>query len=192
MPDAGNATMGLLDVNDSLLLVVDMQSRLLAAMKPLLAKTALENSVKLLTAADLLKVPVLLTEQYPKGLGDTTEAINAALPAFTQRFEKTAFSCCGNAAFNQALLASGCKQIIVIGQEAHVCVLQTAIELMAQGFQVYVVEDAVLSRHEQHKANALQRLQALGIAVTNHESVLFEWLRDAKHAQFKAISALVR
>jgi nicotinamidase-related amidase len=192
MPDAGNATMGLLDVNDSLLLVVDMQSRLLAAMKPLLAKTALENSVKLLTAADLLKVPVLLTEQYPKGLGDTTEAINAALPAFTQRFEKTAFSCCGNAAFNQALLASGCKQIIFIGQEAHVCVLQTAIELMAQGFQVYVVEDAVLSRHEQHKANALQRLQALGIAVTNHESVLFEWLRDAKHAQFKAISALVR
>lgn len=192
MPDAGNATMGLLDVNDSLLLVVDMQSRLLAAMKPLLAKTALENSVKLLTAADLLKVPVLLTEQYPKGLGDTNEAINAALPAFTQRFEKTAFSCCGNAAFNQALLASGCKQIIVIGQEAHVCVLQTAIELMAQGFQVYVVEDAVLSRHEQHKANALQRLQALGIAVTNHESVLFEWLRDAKHAQFKAISALVR
>lgn len=192
MPDAGNVTMGLLDVNDSLLLVVDMQSRLLAAMKPLLAKTALENSVKLLTAADLLKVPVLLTEQYPKGLGDTTEAINAALPAFTQRFEKTAFSCCGNAAFNQALLASGCKQIIFIGQEAHVCVLQTAIELMAQGFQVYVVEDAVLSRHEQHKANALQRLQALGIAVTNHESVLFEWLRDAKHAQFKAISALVR
>jgi nicotinamidase-related amidase len=192
MPDAGNATMGLLDVNDSLLLVVDMQSRLLAAMKPLLAKTALENSVKLLTAADLLKVPVLLTEQYPKGLGDTTEAINAALPSFTQRFEKTAFSCCGNEAFNQALLASGCKQIIIIGQEAHVCVLQTAIELMAQGFQVYVVEDAVLSRHEQHKANALQRLQALGIAVTNHESVLFEWLRDAKHAQFKVISALVR
>jgi nicotinamidase-related amidase len=192
MPDAGNATMDLLDVNESLLLVVDMQSRLLAAMKPLLAKTALENSVKLLTAADLLKVPVLLTEQYPKGLGDTTEAINAALPSFTQRFEKTAFSCCGYEAFNQALLASGCKQIIIIGQEAHVCVLQTAIELMAQGFQVYVVEDAVLSRHEQHKANALQRLQALGIAVTNHESVLFEWLRDAKHAQFKVISALVR
>jgi nicotinamidase-related amidase len=192
MPDAGKATMGLLDVNDSLLLVVDMQSRLLAAMKPLLAKTALENSVKLLTAADLLKVPVLVTEQYPKGLGDTTEAINAALPSFTQRFEKTAFSCCGYEAFNQALLASGCKQIIIIGQEAHVCVLQTAIELMAQGFQVYVVEDAVLSRHEQHKANALQRLQALGIAVTNHESVLFEWLRDAKHDQFKAISALVR
>ena len=158
MPDAGKATMGLLDVNDSLLLVVDMQSRLLAAMKPLLAKTALENSVKLLTAADLLKVPVLVTEQYPKGLGDTTEAINAALPSFTQRFEKTAFSCCGNEAFNQALLASVCKQIIIIGQEAHVCVLQTAIELMAQGFQVYVVEDAVLSRHEQHKANALQRL----------------------------------
>jgi len=192
MLDAVKTSMGLLDVNDSLLLVVDMQSRLLAAMKPLLAKAMLENSVKLLTAANLLKVPVLLTEQYPKGLGDTSETINAALSASTQRFEKTAFSCCGNEAFNQALLASSRKQIIIVGQETHVCVLQTAIELMAQGFQVYVVEDAVLSRHEQHKENALQRLQALGIAVTNHESVLFEWLRDAKHEQFKAISALVR
>lgn len=184
--------MGLLDVNDSLLLVVDLQSRLLVAMPPLLAEIVLENSVKLLTAADLLKVPVLLTEQYPKGLGDTAETIQAALPASTQRFEKTAFSCCGNQAFDQALLASGCKQIIIIGQEAHVCVLQTAIELMAQGFQVYVIEDAVLSRHEKHKANALQRLQASGIGVANHESVLFEWLRDAKHPEFKAVSALVR
>ncbi len=192
MLDTGKAPMGLLDVNDSLLLIVDMQSRLLTAMKPLLAKTVLENTVKLLAAADLLKVPVLLTEQYPKGLGDTAETINAASPVATQRFEKTAFSCCGNQAFNQALLASACKQIIIVGQETHVCVLQTAIELIAQGFQVYVVEDAVCSRQEQHKANALQRMQALGICVTNHESVLFEWLRDAKHDQFKAISALVR
>ena len=192
MLDAGKASLGLLDVNDSLLLVVDMQPRLLAAMKPMSAKTAVENVVKLLKAADLLNVPILLTEQYPKGLGHTIEAIDVELAQSTQRFEKTTFSCCGHEAFNQALLASGCKQIIIIGQEAHVCVLQTAIEIMAQGLQVHVVEDAVLSRHEQHKANALLRLQSLGTGVTNHESVLFEWLRDPKHAQFKAISGLVR
>lgn len=192
MLDTGKAPMGLLDVNNSLLLIVDMQTRLLAAMKPQLAKAMLDNSVKLLTAANLLKAPVLLTEQYPKGLGVTADSLTDSLPKNAQSFEKTAFSCCGSAAFNQALAASGRKQVIVVGQETHVCVLQTAIELYEQGFQVYVVEDAVCSRQEQHKANALQRLQALGICVTNHESVLFEWLRDAKHAEFKAISELLR
>lgn len=192
MADTVKSHTGLLDVEKSLLLIVDMQARLTAVMQPEHAKSMLENSVKLLTAAGLLNVPISLTEQYPKGLGATADIITNALPDSALCFEKTGFSCCGSDAFRQALVASGRRQVIIVGQETHVCVLQTAFDLVQLGFQVFVVEDAVCSRLEQHKTNALQRMQQYGISITCHESVLFEWLRDAKHAQFKAISALLR
>lgn len=177
---------------DSVLVVVDLQSRLGEAMQPASWQTVLENTHKLLAAAGLLSLPVLVTEQYPKGLGPTAKAIEDGLPIDAQRFEKTAFSCCGCDGFNRALADTGRRQVIVVGQETHVCVLQTAIDLHNQGFAVQVVEDAVCSRRDSHKHNALARLRQLGITVTNHESVLFEWLRDARHPHFKAISALLR
>ncbi|QPK63853.1 hydrolase [Methylomonas sp. LL1] len=183
---------GLLKVDRSLLLVVDMQTRLLSVMPTVSANSMLNTAVKLLTAAALLNVPVLVTEQYPKGLGPTSDMIGGVLPEDAQSFEKTAFSCCGSDNFRQALAASGRRQVVVVGQETHVCVLQTAFELLQQGYQVFVVEDAVCSRLDQHKANALQRMQQFGVSIVCHESVLFEWLRDAKHTDFKAISALVR
>ncbi len=191
MPDVLIASNNLLDVQQSVLLIVDMQTRLLAGMQPN-AATMLDNTVKLLKAVCLLKVPLLLSEQYPRGLGPTADVIKMALPTNTSRFEKTAFSCCGNAAFNQAMLATGRSQVIIAGMETHVCVLQTAIELQQQGYQVYVVEDAVCSRQDRHKANALKRLQQAGVVSINHESVLFEWLRDATHTDFKTLSALVK
>ena len=191
MADNINAS-DLLVLADSLVVVVDMQAKLLNAMPSASAQTVLANAVKLLTAARLLQVPVLLTEQYPKGLGPSTDAVLNQLPEYTQRFEKTAFSCCGGEGFNQALLASGRRQVVLVGQETHVCVLQTAVDLHNQGFDVHVIEDAVCSRLDSHKHNALLRLSRLGITISNHESVLFEWLRDAKHNDFKAISALVR
>lgn len=192
MADTLSRPADLLVSDDSVLVIVDMQGKLLDAMPASSAQAMLANTGKLLVAANLLKLPVLLTEQYPEGLGPSAEAVVNRLPDNASRFEKTAFSCCGCAEFNQSLVASGRRQVILVGQETHVCVLQTAIDLQQQGFCVHVVEDAVCSRQDSHKRNALQRLGQIGITVTNHESVLFEWLRDARHKDFKTISALLR
>ncbi|MCQ8129952.1 isochorismatase family protein [Methylomonas rivi] len=192
MADAADNRSGLLSAEHSLLLIVDMQGRLLEAMPPADAQTMLDNSVRLLKAAALLEVPVLLTEQYPKGLGHTADAVRQALPTAAACFEKTAFSCCGSDAVTQALRGSAKSQIVIAGQEAHVCVLQTAFDLLRQGFEVFVVEDAVCSRAVRHKENALWRMRQAGAGIVCHESVLFEWLRDASHPQFKSISALLR
>jgi hypothetical protein len=139
----------------------------------------------LLEAAALLEIPVLVTEQYPKGLGPTVADVAAKVPRDAVRIEKTAFSGC-------AVLPLNRPQVVVVGMEAHVCVLQTALELAASGSEVFVVADAVCSRAESNYANALARLASAGVIVTNTESVLFEWLRDAAHEQFRAISKLVR
>lgn len=156
------------------------------------AKLITGNTGSLLEAAALLYIPVLLTEQYPKGLGATDMSIAKKLPESTQVFEKTGFSCCSAEGFCVALESSNRKQIILAGLEAHVCVLQTALDLYHNGYQVYVVEDAVCSRKAEHKFYALQRMQQQAITITNHESVLFEWLRDAGHPDFRSISGLLR
>ncbi len=182
----------LLDVDNSILVVVDIQSKLLAAMQENDAADMVKNASRLLDAAKILDVPVLLTEQYPKGLGPTAREIIEHLPPAARVFEKTGFSCCAADGFNQAMAASSRQQVILIGQEAHVCVLQTALELLHQGFQVYAVEDGLCSRLAAHKLNALRRMQRCGATIVCYESVLFEWLKDARHADFKKISSLLR
>lgn len=182
----------LLAAEHSLLLVVDVQTRLAAAMDAGALESVLHHAGVLLQASAALGVPVLATEQYPQGLGPTHEAIKASLPTETRVIDKTAFSCCAAAGLVDAVNASKRQQIVLAGMEAHVCVLQTAIELQQLGLRVFVVEDAVCSRREANKRNALSRLQQAGVVVTNTESVLFEWLRDARHAQFKRIAALVK
>jgi len=192
MVNTGLKSSDLLVDRDSVLALVDIQGKLLNAMPASGAEAMLVNTGKLLSAAKLLQVPVLFSEQYPKGLGPTAEAIVNQLPEDAKRFEKTVFSCCGCENFNQALAATGRKQVILVGQETHVCVLQTAMDLHDRDYAVHVIEDAVCSRRDEHKHNALRRLRQAGITVSNHESVLFEWLRDAQHPHFKAISALLR
>lgn len=182
----------LLDSGSSVLVVVDIQSRLTAAMSENAASAMTTTAQHLLKAAQMLDVPVLLTEQYPQGLGPTVAEIAENLPESTQRFEKTGFSCCAAVGFDQALAASGRRQAILIGQETHVCVLQTALDLLHNGYRVYVVEDAVCSRQVGHKLHALQRMQQQGATIVSGESVMFEWLRDARHPSFKALAALLR
>lgn len=182
----------LLNADNSLLVIVDMQSRLSAVMPEKDAALMAGNAIRLLIAAKTLGVPVLMTEQYPKGLGPTAAEIIEHLPNEGRIFDKTGFSCCSVEGFNQALAASGRKQVILAGQEAHICVLQTALQLLHLGYQAYVVEDALCSRQAEHKFYALRRMEQQGVTVTGHESVLFEWLKDAKHADFKAISSLLR
>ncbi len=152
----------------------------------------LHNGAILLQAAVLLHVPALVTEQYPKGLGRTEPGLAQYLPQSTPIFEKTCFSCSSAAGFMEAIQRSQRDQVILAGMETHVCVLQTALGLNAQGLQIFVVEDAVCSRRSENKTNALARLRQAGIIVTNTESVLFEWLRDASHEHFKTISAFIR
>jgi nicotinamidase-related amidase len=172
--------------------VVDIQTRLAAAMEAGAREAVLHHAGLLLQASAALGVPVLATEQYPQGLGPTHEAVKALLPAEARTFDKTAFSCCGAVGLLDAVKASGRRQIVLAGMEAHVCVMQTAAELHQAGWPVFVVEDAVCSRREANKGNALSRLRQAGVVIVNTESVLFEWLRDARHAQFKRIAALVK
>ncbi len=181
----------LVSIDNSLLLVIDIQSKLVAAMPENDAEQMLDNSSQLLDASKTLDIPVLLTEQYPKGLGPTEHKLIEKLTQNTAIFNKTGFSCLAADGFTGALEQSGRKQIIIIGQETHVCVLQTALELSNQGYQVHVVEDAVCSRKTEHKLFALQRMQQQGITISCHESVLFEWLENSNHPDFKSISGLI-
>ncbi|AMK78872.1 MULTISPECIES: hydrolase [Methylomonas] len=182
----------LLDADNSVLLVVDIQGRLSTAMPATDLQQMLTHGQRLLLAAGLLDVPVLLTEQYPQGLGPTQTEISECLPGSARIFSKTGFSCCAADGFKQALADSGRKQVVVIGQEAHVCVLQTALELLSENYQVHVLADSVCSRRVEHKDHALRRMQQQGVTLSCHESVLFEWMRDARHNHFKTISALLR
>ncbi len=177
---------------DSVLVIVDVQTRLTAAMPKIIADDMLACSIRLIKSADLLNIPILVTEQYPKGLGLTEPGLTEVLPETSQKFKKTGFSCCAAEGFTKTLENSQRKQIILAGMETHVCILQTALELLELGYQVYIVEDAVCSRKDRHKSWALQRMQQKGITISNHESVLFEWLKDASHPDFRTISNLLR
>jgi len=179
-------------VDSTLLLIIDIQENLGGAMPTKVLNRVVSNTGLLSRSAELLDVPVILTEQYPKGLGPTVDAVVDGLPSSTARFEKTAFSALGADGFVEALNDSGRNQIVIAGMESHVCVLQSALELLNRGCQVYVVEDAVCSRRLENYQNALDRLRQAGVAIVSAESVIFEWLTNAKHEHFKAISAMLR
>ncbi len=150
----------------------------------------LRNTALLLQAATVLMVPIQVSEQYPKGLGPTEAALTRHLPAGIPRIEKTCFALYDADGFVRDSVAA--TQYVLTGMEAHVCILQTALQLHTQGHTVFVVEDAVCARQPANTVNALARLRQAGVIVTNTESVIFEWLRDARHEHFKAVSALLR
>lgn len=174
----------------SQLVIVDMQTRLATAMPQVAMQTVTKNAGVLAQAATLLTVPTLLTEQYPKGLGNTIAELAAVLTNI-QPIEKLTFSCLAEARFSRQLTADR-PQIVLAGMEAHICVLQTALDLLSAGKQVFVVEDAVISRDAANKANAMTRLRDAGCIITNTESVVFEWLGIASGDHFKAISHMIR
>jgi nicotinamidase-related amidase len=182
----------LCDANQSQLLIIDIQERLAAAMAEETRDAVLKNTALLLQGASLLQIPVVRTEQYPQGLGPTEKVLLEHFPEKSKEFEKTSFSCCGTEGFCETGLDPERKQVIVTGMETHVCVLQTAMELQQRGLQVFVVADAACSRTDHNRNNALERMRDEGIIITNTESVLFEWLRDAGHEQFRTISRMLR
>jgi nicotinamidase-related amidase len=174
------------------LVVIDIQTKLGDIMPGKVLNRIVQNTALLLKAASLLNIPVLATEHYPQGLGPIQPAVLEHLPATTTRIEKTSFSGTGAERFMEAVAASNRRQLILIGMEAHICVLQTALDLLSKGYRVLVVEDAICSRKLENYQNALVRLQQSGALVVSAESIVFEWLEDAKHEHFKAIAALIK
>ena len=177
------------DRNQSQLVIVDMQTKLSSVMSDHITGV-IKNCAILLQSAALLEIPTIFTEQYPKGLGPTLSEISP-YAAGKKAVEKTAFSCCRDPAFNRQLLGDH-TQVILAGMEAHICVLQTALDLIAQGKTVFVLEDAVISRNPENKRNALNRMREAGVIISNTESLVFEWLGVAEGDAFKKISQLVR
>lgn len=181
--------MSLLSASQSLLLIIDIQERLLPVVQE--PGRVVRNSALLLEAAGRLQIPVLLTEQYPKGLGATVAEVKAAASQAPVR-EKMHFSAFGDPAINAEIAALSRDQVVIAGIEAHVCVLQTALDLAAAGRNVYVVADAISSRREENAELARRRLAAAGVHLVSTEMCLFEWLGTAAHAEFKALSRLIK
>jgi len=174
----------LLDRNRSALVLIDVQERLFPHVfehQRVLARMDL-----LLFAANLLQIPLLLTEQYPRGLGNTIEEIRKVIPK-AQPLTKMDFSCVPAPGFKEQLSSLRRDQIVVAGIETHICVAQTALDLASQGERVFVVADATSSRRPLDAQIALQRLDQSGLTVTTAEAVVFEWLRCAGTEEFKAI-----
>lgn len=182
----------LLDADDSVLLLVDMQTRLGASMPADAWASTRATAVLLARAAGILDLPVLVTRQYPKGLGDTVPEVAAVLPDASVTVDKTSFSSVNADGVRDALEMTGRNQVVICGMETHVCVLQTAAGLDALGYSPFVVADGVCSRSPAHRDNALERLGHSGITVTNRESCLFEWLRDARHEHFRTVTSLIQ
>jgi len=179
----------LLSAPDSLLLVVDIQERLLPVMQD--GARVVRNTGILLQAAQALDLPALVTEQYPKGLGPTVGEIKAAAGA-APVMEKLHFSAWGEPDIRRHVTKIGGSQVVIAGIEAHVCVLQTALDIAESGRHVAVVADAISSRQADSVAAAQHRLLQAGISLVTTEMCLFEWLGTAAHPQFKSLSALIK
>jgi len=173
------------------LVVVDVQERLFNAMDAERRDDMVANVMILVSAARRLDVPVLVTEQYPKGLGRTLPELRALL-GDTPPFEKTAFSCCGADGFMDRMRALGADHVILTGIEAHVCVLLTALDLLTRGLRVSIVADAVCSRRPANLEIGLGQARQASAVVTATETVVFQLLGGADSDAFRELSKLLR
>lgn len=169
------------------LLVIDVQEKLLAKIPG--RDRLIASAGRLIQGARLLEVPVLATEQYPKGLGATEPTLAALLP---DRPEKTAFNCCACPRIQETLHGLKIRHVTLAGIEAHICVAQTALELLSLGFIPQIAADAVASRSDFDRDVALHRIARAGGIISSTEAILFEWAETADHPQFKALSALIK
>jgi nicotinamidase-related amidase len=172
------------------LVIIDMQEAFRSSISDF-AETAARIAL-VAHAAQLLGLPLIVTEQYPKGLGHTAGEIKTVLPASLEIIEKTAFSSCGALAFEAELERTGARHLLVCGIEAHICVNQTTHDLLARGLNVHLLTDCITARAAQNKQVALLKMQQSGAVPSSTEMALFELLRDARHEQFKAIQRLIK
>ena len=189
----------LLDRDRSVVVAIDLQGKLIEMAHR--HELVLEATGRLLRIAEIFEVPVVLTEQYPEGLGGTHPGLLATYDALAtpkRRIEKLSFGCCGDEGFLAALddllpaVPPDRRQMVVAGIETHVCVLQTVLELLREGSQVHVCWECVSGRGEEYRRHALDRMQQAGACLTNHESVGFEWARTKSHPRFRDLNRLLR
>ncbi len=180
----------LMSRHDTALLVIDLQRRLVPVMQN--RDRLLGNTGKLIRGARLLGLPVLVTEQYPQGLGETVPEIVAELAAGQVRLAKRAFSCAELGELFEPLRAAGIFRILVAGIETHVCVQQTVLDLIHLGFRLYVAADAVSARQPLDHELALRRIESSGATLTTTEAALLEWCESSAAAEFKQLSSLVK
>lgn len=179
----------MLATDNTVLVLIDFQERLFPAMHD--KEKLLQSVLKLIRGAKVLGVPIILTEQYPKGLGPTVPEIKELLPGI-KPVEKVSFDCCDEAAFVTSLESLKRKQVLIAGIEAHICVYQTAMALLRSGYQVQVVGDCISSRDPEDRLVSLFRMGAGGISPTTLEMALFELLKVARGDKFKEISNIVK
>jgi nicotinamidase-related amidase len=175
------------------LLIIDAQERLAAAMPPDELATVTGNINRLIRAAKGVGIPVFATQHNSKGLGPIVESIRTNLPPDTEPTEKTAYSCCTAPGFERNISSfPNRRQLVVVGMEAHICIVQTVSGLQRWGYQVFVPEDAIISRRPDLKANVLKRMRHSGIQVVCTESVGFEWIGDSAQPCFREIWSLFK
>lgn len=177
---------------NAFLAVIDVQEKLAAAMPAKYLQGNLVRLGKLVKAAVRLHIPIVVTEQYRKGLGATLPVVSNEIQPFPAPIEKTAFDCCDCPEFTTWLADLPRREAILIGMETHICVLQTALNLHSQGYRVVVVEDACLSRYDEDHKSAIQLLRTTGIVVTTFEALLYAWIEKAATPAFKDLSFLSR
>jgi len=179
-----------LDRADALLMVIDVQEKLSAVMPKAPFAELERNAAVLIRAARRLEIPVIATEQYPKGLGPTVASLRELLPQ--EPMSKMEFSCGASKPIARHVLGSGRKQVVVVGMEAHVCVFQTVRDLLRGGFSVFVAQDAVVSRSEANRDVGLRLCEKAGATLTSTETVLFDLLGVAGTPEFKELTALIK
>ena len=173
------------------LTVIDVQGALVKAMDPRVVSQVIRNVQVLITFAKDMGIPILVTEQYPKGLGGTIPEIKETLEEILP-IEKMAFSCCNVDVFNERLTHLGRKQILLCGMEAHVCVLQTTADLLERGYDVHVVADAICSRRKLDWDLGLRWMEKKGAMILSTEIIAFQLLKEAGTDEFKRLSRFLR
>jgi len=179
----------LFTIDNTVLIIIDVQEKLFRVMHE--KETLSGNIAKLVKGMHVVDIPVIVTEQNPDGLGPTIPGISGILPEM-QPIPKFSFSCCGEEAFLKKLEEMGRKQVLLTGIETHVCVYQTALDLMGSGYEVQVVTDCVSSRTLENRDIALNRMGMEGAMPTTTEMILFELLKTAGDSKFRAISIIVK
>lgn len=177
------------DLNNTIALIIDEQVKLMPVIHD--SASVINNTRILIQGLKILEVPFLITQQYTKGMGMTVQAVFDA--AGTEDYlDKRTFSCWDSEEIRGAVKASGKKQVLLAGVETHICLLQTAIDLIEDGYDVFVVENCVSSRKASDKETALKRMIQNGVQITGYESILFELMRTSTHPRFKEISKLIK
>ena len=179
---------GIPQKSSTALLVIDVQERLMPVIDN--AQQVFDNVNKLLRGAEILGLETIVTEQYPKGLGNTCKEV--VLSENQTVLEKICFSCLQSSNINDQLKLTNVKSLIICGVESHICVLKTALDAVEAGYQVHVVADAVASRSAHNKQLALERMRQSGVFITSVEMILFMLLNEAGTEEFKAISKLIK